>query len=667
MGIDTSERYYRVSNGLKAFWMSNNPEAEIIENLKGSKSHFISTYFYNKSHAEQFKKTKSVAGIKDALTDKIWFDFDSDNIEDSRKDAVEVINRLIVDFPMTTMQVFFSGNKGIHVIFNHDKILNRKQVETIVSKYSKGLETFDSSLYDQNQILRIPNTIHESSGLYKIPLTVEELNKLSIPEIKSLAKTHRDLNISFDVAKVSEDLLQNISKKESKKNFSISEDDPLKIKELDFTSMPLGWKNYKWSIANGRFEIGKRNHFMMIIASTCRALKYGLDHTRSMCETADRLHCEITRDEPMDESSLENEVLNTVFSDHWKGGQYSPENDAELKSYCEKYGFKVEKEVSKTVDLGQAFKIYKYFKQNSGKFVVSTGIPSLDSKIKMTIGQTVGIVAGPSVGKTSLGLQILNTMNKKKARSLFFSYDMYISLVIQKLMQKHTNLSEEEIDKKMASMSQEEENELLAILQEEYGNVGICFETGQNVDDITKTLLAEREKYGDVNLVVIDYNELISSSNSDSTEASKEVAQKLRSLANLHNVCVIILMQPNKISGGPSDEIRSYRAIKGSSMSEQSLDVILGLSRPGFTPEFPDDDKFLVINCLKNRYGKLFRLELLFDGYNSEISEIVKSEDKALLQEIKDRRTRQLEEDEGPAFDRTTFGQFRRNNNGQQY
>ncbi len=44
------------------------------------------------------------------------------------------------------------------------------------------------------------------------------------------------------------------------------------------------------------------------------------------------------------------------------------------------------------------------------EFNQTTGIPSLDKKVRMTIGMLVGIVAAPGVGKTSLSIQILNTM-----------------------------------------------------------------------------------------------------------------------------------------------------------------------------------------------------------------------------------------------------------------
>jgi len=651
--VMASQKYYRVLNAKNmTAWMSLESS---LASLAGRESHFISTCYYNEQQKHQFVKTKSVAGVTDVKTTQLWFDFDSADLNEAFNDAKTLYTNLLSKFPAESIQTFYSGSKGAHIIVKLTDEITPSQVKKAVIKLAGNLKTLDLKVYDANRILRAPNTRHENSGKYKIQLFGQELLEYSLEQIQALAIEPRDFsNYKTIPATLPRELL--IEEPVKPPAPVIIDGDVLRVKEIDFTQKPSGWRDYKWSLAQGRFEIGNRNNAMMTIAATCRALKYGEAHTEAICLAADKLHCDLTGDSPMDENDLDRQVLDVVFSESWNGGQYSAENNLELKAYCEKYGFDSKKsnDGSRTIDVAEAFGRYKHFKKNSGKFIVDTGIASLNKAAKMTIGQVVGIVAAPSVGKSTLALQILNAMNKKDTRSIFFSYDMYIALVIQKLMQKHTTMSEAEIDDKIAKMGDAEEKEFIDLLKREYGNVGICFESGQSVDDIVFTLKQEREKHGDVNLIVIDYNELISSQNSDSTESSKEVASKLRSLANNYNVCVVVLMQPNKISGGPSDEIKSYRSIKGSSMSEQSLDLAIGLSRPGFDPEHPEDDKFIVANCLKNRYGKLFRLEWLFNGYTGEISDIKRSEDRLLLEEIKQRKQKHKEETTD------TFGQFRR-------
>jgi len=51
--------------------------------------------------------------------------------------------------------------------------------------------TLDTQIYDRVRLWRIPNSIHEGSGLYKIPITIDELNNLSLEEIKEMAQKPR--------------------------------------------------------------------------------------------------------------------------------------------------------------------------------------------------------------------------------------------------------------------------------------------------------------------------------------------------------------------------------------------------------------------------------------------------------------------------------------------
>ena len=51
----------------------------------------------------------------------------------------------------------------------------------------------DMSIYDQNRLFRIPNTKHQTSGLYKVQLRPNEFYNFTVEEIKTLAKQPRKL------------------------------------------------------------------------------------------------------------------------------------------------------------------------------------------------------------------------------------------------------------------------------------------------------------------------------------------------------------------------------------------------------------------------------------------------------------------------------------------
>jgi replicative DNA helicase len=220
---------------------------------------------------------------------------------------------------------------------------------------------------------------------------------------------------------------------------------------------------------------------------------------------------------------------------------------------------------------------------------------------------------------------------------------MYHSLVIQKLIQKHFKDQPEHIFERFKNGDAEYEKKVRDKLKEEYKNIEFCFDTGQTPDDIERTIKHTREKNNkDVRLVVIDYNELVLTNFSDPTQSSAFAIQKMREIASKYNCCVIVLLQPNKLAGSPSDELKSYRSAKGSSAIEQAMSVMLGISRPGYNPRKPEEDKFLVINGLKNRMGSLFNVELSWDGLTGNVRELT-DEERRLLKEIEERKNAEKE------------------------
>jgi replicative DNA helicase len=291
-----------------------------------------------------------------------------------------------------------------------------------------------------------------------------------------------------------------------------------------------------------------------------------------------------------------------------------------------------------TMEITDAFDMFRDYALNIDSLTIKTGIPSLDKMVRMTIGMSVGLVAAPGVGKTTVAIQILNAMSKSNEQSIFFSYDMYHALVLQKLIQKHLHMSDEEIFDKFKKNDVEFEKQVKNVLSEEYKNVDFCFHTGQTAMDIEETIKYTEEKTGKKpRLIVVDYSELVLTDLSDMTASSSQVAQKLREIATKYNICVLVLMQPNKMAGSPADELTSYRNLKGSSSSEQALSVILGMSRPGYDPRRPHEDRFITIKCLKNRMGGLFTLDLGWNGMTGDIHEMT-DEEENLLNEIRQRK-----------------------------
>lgn len=619
-------KYVRLTKGVNDKGILVKPE-EIDSLIKDHNSdYYVSTYFYNEKQLEEFKqKGGSVKGIKDVKTNSLWWDFDSkDTPELARKDALELISRLKEHgIAEEAIQVYFSGNKGYNVVLTLNKEITPQQAENLaLYKFGKDLPTLDTTLYDSTQILRVPFTKHQVSGLFKIPVTAHDLEHETTDTIKEAAANVNMIErMTYETVDVGDEfytLAEMLPKKEIKK---------LEVKEFpfDFTTKPKGWKRSKWAIAQGYFEQGERNEAMMILAATTKSMGYDFLGSYYTCKGALEKHVLRTkREDKFDKKELWN-VVEKVYSDNWEGGSYS-DNHPLIRKICERLGLPNDSKSSIT-ELSQAFSMFKNYAQNIEKLTVKTGIKALDDKIRLTVGMSVGIIASPGVGKTSVALQMLNNMSKAGHKSIIFSYDMFHSMVFQKLVQKHLNIKPEVIFERFKKGDREFEQQCMDILTEHYGNVEFCFEAGQSIDQIKETIEEVQNKSGKpVKFIVVDYNELVLTDYSDPTQSSAFVAQKMREIANVYNLCVLSLFQPSKVSGDPSDEIKSYRSAKGSSAIEQSVSVMFGISRPGFDPRVPENDKFITINCVKNRMGPIFALDLHWDGLTGTVRDLLPGE-----------------------------------------
>jgi hypothetical protein len=107
------------------------------------------------------------------------------------------------DLPTGALRIFWSGSKGISIevpgaLFGGFEpgpdIAER--LGCLAEAMLDGVETADLGIYNKLRLWRVPNTRHSGSGLYKIPLTVEELMVGDLARIRGLARAPRDLGQS---------------------------------------------------------------------------------------------------------------------------------------------------------------------------------------------------------------------------------------------------------------------------------------------------------------------------------------------------------------------------------------------------------------------------------------------------------------------------------------
>ena len=640
-----SGKYLRVTRTLNHRGKLVKPE-DVQSLINDDSDYYVSTFNYNDEHLKQFQETGSIEGIRDVKTNKIWFDFDSKDgtLKDSKNDALELLKRLKErNIDTNKVEVYFSGNKGFTVVLNTNKELTPNQVRhAALNVFGKDLQTLDVQIYNPSRILRIPKTRHQESGLYKIPLTINQLENLTIEQIREKAKTNQVIGkFNYETIEFDDDIFE--IKEVEKEIKSVA------TQEFDLNSKPRNWKASKWALMQGFFGPGERDTSMMILASTCKGLSYDKLSTYYMCKSALKKSWERYGEGNFKKEDLWKKI-ETVFGENWKGGQYSETDDAFLQKKVEELGIK-ELTNTSTVDIKGALKLFRGYAKNIDQLTLKTGIKELDEKQRITVGMSWGIVAAPGSGKTSIALQILHAMSKAGELCIFFSYDMFAPHVIQKVIQKHWAQKEdiEYVFKKYKENDEIYVKKVEELITSEYPNVEFCFESGQTIEDIKRTIYEAEQKQGKkCRFVVIDYNELVISDVADPTQSSNKTAQQVRALASNEQICVLSLFQPNKQSGDPSAEIKSYLNAKGGGGIGQSVSFMLGVSRPGYDPRKPENDKYLSLNVVKNRMGAIFYVDVHWNGYKGEVRSLTGQEKydlQKLRKDIEDEKNGKFEDD----------------------
>lgn len=184
----------------------------------GGKTWFTRNYFLQENDSFEFRKFYENSGIyrsafayQRQVTDNetvyesqvmgnFYMDFDNEeNIELARKDALQAIYLMSQNYrynlPIEAFRIYFSGKKGFHVIipwqyFGFKPDYNLDEVFRMMAKDLRefcAYGSLDMSVYERRRVLRMENSIHEGTGLHKIPLTYEQLRDFTEEEIREQA------------------------------------------------------------------------------------------------------------------------------------------------------------------------------------------------------------------------------------------------------------------------------------------------------------------------------------------------------------------------------------------------------------------------------------------------------------------------------------------------
>lgn len=147
----------------------------------------------------------------------LYFDLDYDSDPNVAKaEAVKLVSFFTgeLDIQPQDIRIYFSGSKGFHIIideralgveprtdlhrvYKHIAGYVRYRLGDVEEKededgkpvdFTEPLKAVDLVVYTVKRMLRLPYSRHQKTGLYKTELTIDDLNKLSLEDIKNRAK-----------------------------------------------------------------------------------------------------------------------------------------------------------------------------------------------------------------------------------------------------------------------------------------------------------------------------------------------------------------------------------------------------------------------------------------------------------------------------------------------
>lgn len=265
---------------------------------------------------------------------------------------------------------------------------------------------------------------------------------------------------------------------------------------------------------------------------------------------------------------------------------------------------------------------------------ISSGFYSLDSLTQGFQKSDLIVIAGrPSMGKTAFGLNIaVNVIKSSKLPVLFFSLEMSKEQIMYRVLSMETNINQMRLKSgKLYSNDWIKVNKMIKLIAKFPLFIDDTSELSvQDIRSKLKTLLFEQNQIG---LVVIDYLQLMKSSNVNTENRVQELAtitRSLKILAREFTIPVIVLSQLSRNVENRTDKKPILSDLRESGSIEQDADMVLMLSRNNYYERSQNEipmhqeptDQFIELIIAKQRNGPLGKIKLKFDDQRTKFSNV---------------------------------------------
>lgn len=248
------------------------------------------------------------------------------------------------------------------------------------------------------------------------------------------------------------------------------------------------------------------------------------------------------------------------------------------------------------------------------------------------------LAARPAMGKTALALNIAQNVGiKAKVPVAIFSLEMSKQQLMQRML---CSVAEVDTQKLKTGNMQSKDWEKIVDAMNQFAQAPIYIDDtpGCTLTDIRAKCRRLKMAQNDIGLVVIDYLQLMESSNSkeDRFQAVSTISRGMKMLAKELDVPVIALSQLSRAVEGRTDKRPMLSDLRESGSIEQDADIVMFIYRDEYYRKAEDgeeDEAAKAINkgeseiiIAKHRNGPVGTVKLLFQGNITKFKNPIKSD-----------------------------------------
>ncbi len=114
-----------------------------------------------------------------------------------REETIEVVGELcgILHINEEQLKIYWSGGKGFHVVVPYVRYISAKNLNKAYLRLAMWLKRYynavDLSLYDEQRLCRVVNSIHGKTGMYCVRVSWSQLQEISLEQMKIWASMAR--------------------------------------------------------------------------------------------------------------------------------------------------------------------------------------------------------------------------------------------------------------------------------------------------------------------------------------------------------------------------------------------------------------------------------------------------------------------------------------------